>query len=201
MESTEYGLARHWWVLALRGVLAIAFGVLAFLDPGVFWLALVIVFAASALVDGVASIAAAVSRGGRAGPWWALLLRGLLGIAAGVIAIVWPGISELALYFVIAGWCFATGVFEVAAAIEASRYVRGAWIFAISGILSVALGLMLGLFPLAGLVVLAWWVGAFAVAFGIVLIALGFRLRGLAWHAAGPEFATRHGHPSGAVGA
>jgi uncharacterized membrane protein HdeD (DUF308 family) len=179
----EFTLARNWWAVALRGVLAILFGVVAFLWPGLLWLAVVYTFAAYALLDGLIAITAALSGHGPAGRWWALLLEGLVGIVAGILTLIWPGITELALLYVIAGWSLATGVFEIIAALRLRRYIEGEWALALSGVLSIILGLALALVPLAGLVVVAWWIGAYAVAFGVLLLALSFRLRRLARHA------------------
>jgi len=175
----EFELARNWWAVALRGVLALVFGVLAFFWPGFVWLVVVTLFGAYALIDGVLAIVAAVTGRGQAGPWWALLLEGLVGIAAGVIAFAWPDITELALLYVIAAWSLATGIFEIVAAIRLRRYIQGEWALALGGVLSLLLGLALALVPLAGLVVVAWWIGAYAVAFGVLMLALAFQLR--AW--------------------
>jgi len=185
----EFELTRYWWIVVLRGVLAIAFGVIAFFWPGVVWLVVVATFAAYALLDGVLAIVAAVRAQGRAGPWWALLLEGVVSIAAGVVAILWPGITELVLLFVIAGWCMATGVLEIVAAIRRRKYIVGEWLLALSGVLSIALGLALALMPIAGLLVVAWWIGAYSLAFGILLVILGFRLRGLSRQVSSPEYA------------
>src|SRR2546423_15693767 len=114
----EFGLARYWWALVLRGLFAILFGVLAFAWPGITLEVLVLFWGAFALVDGAFAIAAAISGHGRAGPWWALLLEGLVGIAAGVVTFLWPGITALALVFVIGAWAVVTGGFEIAAAIR-----------------------------------------------------------------------------------
>jgi uncharacterized membrane protein HdeD (DUF308 family) len=179
----ERELAHNWWVVALRGVLAILFGVAAFLWPGLVWLAVVATFAAYALLDGGAAIVAAVRGQGQAGPWWALLLEGLVSILAGVAAIAWPGITELALLGVIAAWCTVTGVFEIIAAVRLRREIQGEWLLALSGFLSVIFGLALVFMPVAGLLVIAWWIGAYAVTSGALLLALSFRMRGLARHA------------------
>jgi uncharacterized membrane protein HdeD (DUF308 family) len=114
-----------------------------------------------------------------------LLLEGIVGIAAGILAVVWPGITELALLFVIASWSLVTGVFEIVAAVYLRKYMEGEWLLALSGVLSVILGLALVLVPAAGLLVIAWWVGAYAIAFGALLVVLAFRLRGLIGHASG----------------
>jgi uncharacterized membrane protein HdeD (DUF308 family) len=157
----------------------------AFFWPGLVLLVFVYLFAIYAFADGILAITLAVTGHGQAGPWWALLLEGIVGIAAGVLAVVWPGITELAFLFVIAGWSLVTGVFEIVAAVYLRKYMEGEWLLALSGVLSVILGLALVLVPAAGLLVIAWWVGAYAIAFGALLVVLAFRLRGLIGHASG----------------
>src|SRR5260370_16593557 len=98
----EFGLARIWWALALRGGLAILFGLLAFFWPGFLWLVVVYLFGAYALIDGVLALIAAVTGHGESGPWWALLLEGLVGIAVGILAFPWPGLTHFALLYLIA---------------------------------------------------------------------------------------------------
>jgi len=178
-----FELARNWWILALRGALAILFGVLAFFWPGLVWFAVVILFGAYALVDGVMAIIAAVTGRARDEPWWGLILEGLVGIAAGVITFAWPGITEIALLYLFAGWSIATGVFEIAAAIRLRRYIPGEWALALSGVLSVVLGLGIAFVPVAGLLAVAWWIGATSIAFGVLLLSLAFRLREYVRHA------------------
>jgi len=186
----EFELARYWWVVALRGVLAILFGVLIFFAPGLGVLFMVASFAAYALVDGVLAITAAVRGRGRDAPWWALLLEGIAGIGAAVVAIAWPGITALALLYVVAGWSIATGILEIAAAIRLRKYIEGEWLLALSGVLSILLGLVLGLMPVPGLLALALWIGAYAVVSGVLLLVLAFRLRGMARHVARSEYAS-----------
>jgi uncharacterized membrane protein HdeD (DUF308 family) len=185
----EFELARNWWVVALRGVLAILFGLVAFLWPGLAWLTVVYIFAAYALVDGVFAIGAVVTGQTRPGHWWALLLEGVVGIAFGVLTFAWPlaaVIDMLVLLYFIAGWLIVTGVFEVIAAVRLRRHIRGEWALALAGILSVLLGVGFALAPVAGLWVLALWMGAYAVVFGVLLLVLAFRLRGLTQHASRP---------------
>jgi uncharacterized membrane protein HdeD (DUF308 family) len=175
----DYGLTRSWWALALRGLFAILFGVLAFVWPGLTLEVLVLFWGAFALVDGIFAVAAAFAGYGRAGRWWALLLEGLIGIAAGVLTFFWPGITLLVLLYLIAAWAVVTGLFEVVAAIYLRKYIEGEWVLALSGVLSVALGLALAILPGVGLLVIAWWVGAYAIVFGVLLLVLAFRLRSL----------------------
>jgi uncharacterized membrane protein HdeD (DUF308 family) len=183
----EHSLARSWWLLALRGVLAIAFGVLVFLWPTLAWWFVLASFAAFALVDGVFAIAMAVTGHHPGRPWWALMIEGVLGISAGVLTLFLPGITELALLFLIAYWSIATGVFEVIAAIQLRNVIEGEWVLALSGILSVLFGVALALFPGAGAVAIAWLIGAYALTFGMLLLVLAFQLRRFARHGLPPK--------------
>ncbi|MDB5310453.1 MAG: hypothetical protein JWO38_4655 [Gemmataceae bacterium] len=199
MESI---LSRLWWAVALRGVLAIIFGLAAFFWPDLFLLTVVYIFGAYALADGVVALVAAATGYREAGPWWALLLEGVAGVAAGVVAFAWPQITEVALLLVIAAWCLATGVFEIAAAVRLRRAIRGEWGLALSGVVSIVLGLALALavaiWPAAGVVALAWWIGTCSVAFGVLLLALASRLRSLARQALAPQYLPPQVAPGGA---
>jgi uncharacterized membrane protein HdeD (DUF308 family) len=171
-------LARNWWVLLLRGVIAILFGILAFIHPGITAEVLVLFFGAYMFVDGIFAVVEAVMS--HTGHWLALLLEGLLGIAVGVITFYHPGITELALLWVIAGWAIVTGIFEIVTAIRLRKEIQGEFWLVLSGILSVLLGLFIAVFPANAVVGVIWAIGAYAIIFGITLIALAFRLR--AWH-------------------
>jgi uncharacterized membrane protein HdeD (DUF308 family) len=173
-------LARNWWALVLRGLFAVLFGITAFAWPGITLGALVLLYGAYSLVDGVFAVAAALVGRPRGMPWWALLLEGLAGIAVGIMTVAWPGITALVLLYLIAAWAVATGVFEIVAAIRLRKEIRGEWILALSGVLSVLFGLALVVNPGAGALAVVWLIGAYAIAFGILLIALGFRLRSYA---------------------
>jgi len=175
----EFNLARIWWVVALRGVIAILFGGLVFFWPGLAWLVVVISFAVFALVDGTFALVSAFTGRGQA-PRWALLIEGLVGISAGVLTLLWPGITELALLFFIAYWAIATGVFEVIAAIRLRREIEGEWALALGGILSVLFGVALVIMPGPGALAVAWLIGAYSLAFGVLMLVLAFRLRELA---------------------
>jgi uncharacterized membrane protein HdeD (DUF308 family) len=171
-------LARNWKLLALRGLCAIIFGILAFVWPGVTLGVLVLLYGAYALIDGVLAIVAALSKRQESGlPWWALLLEGLLGIGAGIVAFVWPGITALFLLFLIAGWAIVTGVFEIIAAIRLRKEIEGELWLALSGALSIIFGLLLIVRPGAGALTVVWLIGAYAIFFGIFLLALAFRLK------------------------
>lgn len=166
--------ARSWWVWTVRGALAVVFGLLAFALPGLTITTLVLLFAAMAFVDGALAIGAALV-GKRS--WGAVLLEGLVGIGAGLVTFFRPGLTILALVYTVAVWAFVTGVLEIVAAVRLRHELKGEWVLALAGALSVLFALALALAPIAGIVALAWMVGFYCVAFGAALIALGLRLR------------------------
>ncbi|MDP9364296.1 MAG: DUF308 domain-containing protein [Chloroflexota bacterium] len=171
-------LARSWWTLVLRGALAVLFGIVAWLFPDLTVGALVLLFGAYALVDGAFALVAAFSGGG--GRRGALLLEGILGIAAGVLTIIWPDLTATALLFFIAAWAIITGVFEIVAAIELRCQIEGELLLALAGVASILFGVLAFIFPTGGALAVVWMIGSYAILFGVVLIALGFRLRGAA---------------------
>ncbi len=171
-------LTRNWWAVALRGLAGILFGIITFVSPGISLAALVLLYGAYAFADGVLSIVSAVRRRG-ADRWWLLLLQGIVGIGAGVVTLLWPGITALALLFVIAAWALVGGALQLAAAIRLRKVITGEWLLALGGVLSIALGVLLVLFPGPGALALVIWIGAYAFVFGILLVVLGFKLRGL----------------------
>jgi uncharacterized membrane protein HdeD (DUF308 family) len=172
-------LARSWWALLVRGVAAILFGVLAFAWPGLTVLALVFLFAAFAAVDGIFALVAAWRAAEGRRQWWPLALEGVAGIGVAVITAVWPDATAFALLFLIAVWAFATGVLEIAAAIRLRKVIEGEWLLALVGVASIVFAALILIFPGEGAVAIVWAIGAYAVVFGILLIALGLRLRSL----------------------
>jgi uncharacterized membrane protein HdeD (DUF308 family) len=170
-------LARNWWALVLRGFFDVLFGIAAFVWPGITLAVLVLLYGAFALVDGSFAIAAVLVGRTRGMPSWALLVEGLAGIAVGAITFFWPGITQLALLFMIAAWAVVTGVFEIVAAVWLRKEIRGEWLLALSGVLSVAVGVALVVNPGAGLLAISWMIGTYAIIFGVLFIVLGFRLR------------------------
>jgi len=169
-------LARYWWALVLRGIAAVIFGVLAFVFPAMTLAVLIILFGAYAIVDGVFNLVAAVS--GRTGErWWHLVLEGVVSIAAGLVAFAWPGLTALALLWVIAGWAIVTGVLEIVAAIRLRKHIDNEWWLALSGVASLVFGALLIIAPVAGALAVTLWIGAYAVLFGALMIGLGIRLR------------------------
>src|SRR5215203_4637514 len=171
-------LSRNWWALALRGLAAILFGILAFAWPGITLFVLVLFFGAYMFADGIFAIVAAVRAAGEEERWWLLLIQGILGVLAGLVAFFWPGLTALALLYFIAAWAIVTGVLEIVAAIRLRREIEGEWALGLSGALSVIFGVLLIVLPApAGLFSLVWLVGAYAVASGVLLLILAFRVR------------------------
>ena len=172
-------LAQNWWALVLRGVCAVLFGVGAFAWPGLTLAVLILLYGAYALVEGVLAVAWALM-GRQAGPFpWGVLLAGLAGVAVGIVTFVSPGLTALALLYLIAAWAIIRGVFEIVAAFHLRKELENEWLLALSGLLSVALGVFLWVAPGAGALAVLWWIGAVAIVFGVLTIMLGMRLKGL----------------------
>jgi uncharacterized membrane protein HdeD (DUF308 family) len=157
-------LARNWWAVGLRGLFALLSGIIVFFWPGISLLALVFLFGFYALADGIFAIISAIRGADRHKRWWLFLLEGIAGIAAGIMAFIWPGITALVLLYIIAAWAIVTGIFEIAAAVQLRKEIEGEWLLALGGIASVAGALV-------------WLIGAYATIFGILLMILAFRLR------------------------
>jgi uncharacterized membrane protein HdeD (DUF308 family) len=179
--TTELGVVpRHWWALALRGLAAVVFGILAFALPGMTLALLVVLFGAYALVDGVLAIVSALRSGGE--HLWYLLLEGVLGIAAGIAAFTWPGLTALVLLFIIAVWAILTGLLEVVAAVRLRKAIKNEWAWIAGGIVSVVFGLFMLISPGPGALAFVWLIGAYAIIFGITLFGLAWEVRGLHEH-------------------
>lgn len=170
--------AGHWWALALRGVIAILFGLAALLRPDIALQALILLFGAYALVDGVFAIVGVFggTRGGT--PRWLLLLEGVVGILAGIIAFVNPGLTAFALLYLVAAWAIVTGLAQIATAIRLRQEIQGEWALILGGVLSVIFGLLLAVLPGVGILSLIWLIGAYAIVFGILLLITALRVRG-----------------------
>lgn len=164
----------RWWTIALRGVAAILFGLVSLWAPSAAFVWLVIVFGIYAIVDGALALALAVrptqSR-------IAIIGRGLVSILAGVLALTMPGITALALLYVIAAWAIVSGIFEIVMAIQMRKEIEGEWLLGIEGALSIGFGILLMLAPLAGAIVLGIWIGAYALVLGGMQVGTAFRLR------------------------
>ena len=170
-------LEDNWGWIVLRGVAGVGFAVLAVAWPGITLAALVIVYGAYALADGVLALVAAwqVRDAGRPFGW--LIVVGLLGIAAGVVTFLWPGITAMALLMLIAAWAFMMGIFQIAAAIRLRKEIEGEWMLLLSGVLSVGFGVLMVIYPGAGALAMLSLIAGYALVFGVLLIVLGFRLK------------------------
>jgi uncharacterized membrane protein HdeD (DUF308 family) len=166
-------LADHWWAVLLRGIAAIVFGVLAFAWPGLTIALLVLIWGAYALIDGVFSLIAGIRA-----KYGTLIFLGILGIAAGLVTFLWPGVTAITLVWIIAFWAIFAGVMQIAAAIRLRKEVQGEWVMILSGICTVALGALLMLYPGAGAVSIAWLIASFAAAWGILLVIVALKLKG-----------------------
>jgi uncharacterized membrane protein HdeD (DUF308 family) len=169
-------LARNWWAIGIRGVLAILFGLIALFLPGVTMLSLVLIFAVYAFLDGVLAIISAVRAARERERWGYLVLEGLVDIAAAAVAVFWPGITVVAFVFLIAFWAIFTGILELVAAFRL-QFIDGRGWLIFGGIVSVLYGALLIIAPMIGAVVLTWWLGAYALVFGVCLVVLAFKLR------------------------
>ncbi len=170
-------LVPNWWLIALRGVVAIIFAFCTFFAPEISLTALVLLFGAYALADGAFAIAAALRGRGSNETWWLLILEGIAGIATGIAAALWPGITALALLYVIAIWAIITGGFEIAAAVRLRKVITREWLLGIAGLASIVFGVLLLLFPGPGALAVVFWIGAYALVSGSLMIGLGMRLR------------------------
>lgn len=172
-------IANRWWAVVIRGVAAILFGIITFARPGTSLLAIAVVFGIYALADGVLDMVFAWRRAHEGRRWGWLVFEGLIGIGAGLLALMWPDLTAVALLVVIAVWAIVTGVAEIFAAIRLRRHIQGEWMLATGGVLSILVGAMLLLFPGVGILTLLAIIGAYAIVFGVLLVMLGVRLR--AW--------------------
>jgi uncharacterized membrane protein HdeD (DUF308 family) len=170
-------LAENWWALVIRGAAGVLFGIAALVWPPGAVTALVLLFGAYALVDGIFNLIAAF-RAPREGKRWGwLAFSGVTGVATGLIAFFFPGITAVALVLLVAAWSLVTGIAEIVVAVRLRREIEHEWLLGLSGLLSVAFGVLLFLMPAVGAIALAIWIGAYALVFGGLLIALGIRLR------------------------
>jgi uncharacterized membrane protein HdeD (DUF308 family) len=172
-------LARNWWAIVLRGVFAVLFGLGTFVWPGITLAVLVLLFGGYLFIDGILAVLWALAKRNEGSFSWQVFLIGLASLAAGVMTLVWPGVTAIALLYLIAVWAIVRGIFEILAAFHLRRELRHEWLLALNGALSVLLGVVLIVAPGAGALAVLWLIGSFAIVVGIVMIALGFRLKGL----------------------
>ncbi len=169
-------LARHWWALAVRGLVAVLFGLLTCFIPDITLLSLVLLFGAYAILDGIFDLVSALRAPGH---HWPLVLEGIVGIIAGILTFMWPGITAMILLYLIAFWAIFTGVLEIAAGFRLRKVITNELLLILMGVFSLLFGFLILIFPGAGALAIAMWIGAYAFVFGIMLIALAFRLRSL----------------------
>jgi len=176
------------WLFTLRGIAAILFGVLAFFQPGITLLALTTLFGAYSLVDGVIAVSSSLSNRKEYPDWWIVFLSGLLGVAVGVVTFLRPGLTALALLFLIGARALVVGVLEIAAAVELRKVIQREWMLILSGLASIVFGLAVFLFPLAGALAVVWLIATYAIVFGVLQIVLAVQSRN--W---GNAFETSYG--------
>lgn len=169
-------LARNWWAFAIRGVLGILFGLIAIAVPGAAMLTLVFIFAAYAFADGVFAIVAAVRAASRHERWMLFVLEGIVGIAAGVLALLLPGITVILFVMLVAVWALLSGALMLAAAFHTDA-AHGRWWLALGGVASLIYGALLIVAPMIGALVLTWWIAAYALIFGVAMLVAAFHLR------------------------
>jgi uncharacterized membrane protein HdeD (DUF308 family) len=172
-----HALAKSWWLVLLRGIAGIIFGVLAFIWPGLTLAVLVLLYGAYSLVDGVFSLIAAFTGGAKPVPTWWLVVVGLAGIAAGLVTFLWPGLTALVLVVFIGAWAIVHGIFEIVGAIKLRKEIDNEWWLILAGVLSVLFGIIVIAAPGAGALALVWVIGIYSIAFGILLVGLSLRLR------------------------
>jgi uncharacterized membrane protein HdeD (DUF308 family) len=170
---------RSWWVPALRGIIGILFGLLALVWPGLTLFTLVALFAAYALLGGIASVVGAIGHRKVDDDWWLPMLLGLVSIGAAVVAVVNPLLTTLVLVMVIGANALVSGVLDIVAAVRLRKEVSGEWLLAVSGICSVVFGALVFMYPLAGAMALVWMVSIYALVTGVLLLMLAVRARAL----------------------
>jgi len=170
-----HSLAQYWWALAIRGVVAVLFGLMTFFLPGITLVTLVLLFGAYALADGVFNVIASFRV---ASHHWALLIEGIIGILIGILTFAWPAVTAIVLLYLIAFWAIFTGIFEVVAGIRLRKTITNEWLLLLMGVLSLVFGVAILFAPAIGALAIVLWIGAYALVFGITLLALAFRLRG-----------------------
>ncbi len=177
-------LARNWWTLVLRGVLAILFGIAVFIWPQISIFVLVGLFGFFVLLSGILALIAAFGSRQLEANRWLLVFEGIVGIIAGVLVFFWPAITALILLYFIAAWAIITGIIEIIAAIQLRKEIENEWLLALAGIASILFGFLAVIRPGAGALAILWVIGGYAIIFGIMLLILGLRLRN--WNTPGP---------------
>ena len=172
-------LARNWWAIVLRGVFAVLFGIGTFVWPGLTLAALVLLLGGYLVVDGILAVLWALAKRNAGAFSWEVFLVGLASLGAGIVTLLWPGVTALALLWVLAVWAIVRGIFEILAAFHLRKELSNEWLLILNGVLTVLFGLVLTFVPVAGILAVLWMLGTFAIIAGIVMIVLGFRLKGM----------------------
>ena len=172
-----HALAKGWWLLLLRGIVAIVFGLLAFIWPGLTLVTMVLFYGAFALIDGVLSLWAAFTGAAKPVPSWWLVVGGIAGISAGVLTFLWPGMTAILLVLFIGAWALVHGIFQIIGAIQLRKEIDNEWTLILGGVLSALFGAIIIVAPGAGALGLVWAIAAYSIVFGILFVALSLRLR------------------------
>ncbi|MBX3187775.1 MAG: HdeD family acid-resistance protein [Labilithrix sp.] len=173
----EHLINRAWWAMVLRGLLALAFGVLALAMPGISLFVLVMLFGGFCLAEGILNIAGAITGGDAQHRWWALLLQGLVSVAVALITLLTPGITAMALVFWIGAWAIITGALALGTAVRLRKVIHNEVLLGIAGVLSIVFGVLVFIRPGAGALAIVTWIGIYALFIGVLLVALGLRMR------------------------
>jgi uncharacterized membrane protein HdeD (DUF308 family) len=171
-------MSRNWWVLLVRGIAAILFGIAALIWPGLALVTLVFMFAAYAFIDGILNIIFALQHRNQS-RWWVTLIEGIIGVLAGIAAFLWPDMASFVLLNFIAFWAILTGVMEIILAIRLREEIQGEFWMGLGGVLSILFGVLVILFPGAGALSIVWMIATYAIIFGVIMIILAFRVRSL----------------------
>lgn len=176
------GLGRNWWIVAARGVLAVAFGLYALFVPGLALAAIIMAFGVMVLLAGILAIVAGTRRQDEHQPSWPLIVEGIVCVAFGLLALIKPGATAVAWLFLVSGFAVVSGILHVVAGVKLRKEFDGEWALILNGILTAVFGVLMVLLPWAGLLSLVWLIGAYSLFFGILLLVLAVRLRSR-WHA------------------
>ncbi len=179
MENLISRLAQDWWVFLIRGIAAVIFGIAAFIWPGLTLAVLIMLFAVYVLVDGIFGLVYAIRNRARLNHLWVWVVEAILGIAVGLLTFFMPGVTALVLLMFIAAWAIVGGILRIAAAVELRKQITGEWLLIAGGALSVLFGILLIVMPGAGIISVVWLIGLYSVLFGVLLVGLAMRLKGV----------------------
>ncbi len=172
-------LFQTWWLFALRGVVAVVFGILALIWPAKAWIVLVVLFGIFVLLDGILTTMVGIDFYRYFDRWWAVLLQGVAGIVIGIMTLIWLRPASHVLFYWMAAWAVITGIFEIVSAARFRLFTSGEWALMLAGVLSILFGVLLIVYPGPGLIALVWVIGIFAIAYGIMELIFSSRLHKL----------------------